>query len=97
MREKKEKKGLDISVKSFVTAIVIIFALMVVTYVLTFLIPGGEYARMTDAGGNLVVDPAAGFRYVDGGIPFWKWILSPLLVLGAEGNGTLIPEIFIRL
>ena len=93
MREKQEKKGLDISVKSFVTAIVIIFALMVVTYVLTFLIPGGEYARILDDSGNMVVDPAAGFRYVDGGIPFWKWILSPLLVLGAEGNGTLIAVI----
>ena len=24
------------------------------------------------------------------GIPFWKWILSPILVLGASGNSTLI-------
>lgn len=93
MRERQEEKGLGISVKSFVTAIVIIFVLMVVTYVLTFLIPSGEYARITDAGGNLIVDPTAGFQYVEGGIPFWKWVLSPLLVLGAEGNGTLIAVI----
>lgn len=93
MRERQEEKGLGISVKSFVTAIVIIFMLMVVTYVLTFLIPSGEYARITDAGGNLIVDPTAGFQYVEGGIPFWKWVLSPLLVLGAEGNGTLIAVI----
>ena len=43
-----ENKGLNISTKSFVVAIAVIFALMLLTYVLTFLIPGGEYARITD-------------------------------------------------
>ena len=93
MDTKQEKKGLNISTRSFVTAILIIFALMVVTYALTFLIPGGEYARTLDAAGNEIIDTAKGFRYVDGGIPFWRWILSPVLVLGAEGNGTLIAVI----
>ena len=41
----KEKKGINISTKSFITAIVVIFILMVLTYGLTFIIPGGEYAR----------------------------------------------------
>ena len=61
----KEKKGLNISAKSFVSAIAVIFVLMVLTYILTFMVPGGE-------------------------IPFWKWLLSPALVLGAEGNDSLI-------
>lgn len=61
----KKDKGLGISAKSFVTAIIVIFALMVLTYLLTFMIPGGF-------------------------IPFWKWLLSPILVLGAEGNVSLI-------
>ena len=60
-----EKKGLNISAKSFVTAIAVIFVLMALTYGLTFVMPGG-------------------------GIPFWKWILSPMLVLGAEDNVSLI-------
>ena len=64
MKENKNK-GLNISVKSFVTAIVILFVLMVLTYGLTCLIPGGE-------------------------LPLWKWALSPILVLGAEGNASLI-------
>lgn len=80
----KEKKGLNISAKSFVTAIVIIFALMVLTYLLTFFVPGGQYAD-------------GKFEAVDGGIPFWKWILSPVLVLGAEGNGSLIAVIIFLL
>lgn len=63
-----EKKGLDISAKSFVSAILVIFLLMVLTYSLTFVVP-------------------------DAGIPFWKWVLSPILVLGAEGNVSLIAVI----
>ncbi len=64
MKENKNK-GLNISVKSFVTAIMILFVLMVLTYGLTCLIPGGE-------------------------LPLWKWAMSPILVLGAEGSGSLI-------
>ena len=65
MSKKAENSGVNISVKSFLTAIIVIFALMVLTYGLTFIVPGG-------------------------GIPFWKWALSPILVLGAEGNVSLI-------
>ena len=65
MNHTAEKKGLNISAKSFITAIVVIFILMILTYGLTFLVPGG-------------------------GIPFWKWIASPILVLGSEDNVSLI-------
>ena len=91
--QRKEKEGLDIGTKSFVTAIGIIFVLMILTYALTFIIPGGEYTRIVDASGNTVIDTAAGFKQIEGGIPFWKWILSPILVLGSEGNGSLIAVI----
>lgn len=93
---KTERKGLDISAKSFIGAIVIIFALMCLTYVATFLIPGGEYQRVTDANGmeTIVTDS---FKYVEGGVPFLKWILSPLLVLGADGGGAIIAVIIFLL
>lgn len=65
MNQTAEKKGLNISAKSFVTAIVVIFILMVLTYGLTFVVPGG-------------------------GIPFWKWALSPILVLRGDDNVSLI-------
>lgn len=86
----QEKKGLNVSVRSFLTAIFVILALMVLTYALTFVIPGGEYARMVDGSGNTVIDPAGGFAYVQGGLPVWKWLLSPVLVLGAEGGGMVM-------
>lgn len=72
MSKKSENAGINISVKSFITAIIVIFVLMVLTYGLTFVIPGG-------------------------GIPFWKWALSPILVLGADGNVSLIAVILFLL
>lgn len=89
-QENKEAEGINIGVRSFFVAIGIIFLLMVFTYILTLVIPGGEYARITDEAGHTVIDTEGGFHYVQGGIPFWKWLLSPFLVLGAEGSGTII-------
>lgn len=86
----QKKKGLNISARSFVIALSVIFVLMLATYVLTFMIPGGEYARMTDANGDVIIDTSVPFQYVKGGLPFWKWLLSPILVLGAEGGGTIL-------
>ena len=86
----REAAGIDIGARSFLIALGIIFLLMVFTYVLTLVIPGGEYARITDEAGHSVIDTEGGFHYVEGGIPFWKWLLSPFLVLGAEGSGTII-------
>lgn len=88
-----EKKGLNISVRSFITAIIVIFALMIVAYILTLTVPGGSYARIPDENGNLIIDTTTEFTYIQGGLPFWKWILSPFMVLGVSGNGTLIAVI----
>ena len=89
----KRKNSLNISAKSFIAAIVIIFLLMALTYALTFLVPGGEYARTVDEAGHTIIDTDTEFRTVAGGLPFWKWLLSPFLVLGAEGSGALIAVI----
>ena len=90
----EKKKGLNVSVKSFLTAIVILFVLMILTYIMTFVIPAGEFARIVDVNGEVVIDTAKGFNYLEsGGISFVKWILSPVLVLGAEGNATLLAVI----
>ncbi len=72
MQKTTEKKGLNISVKSFITAIAVLFVLMILTYGLTFIVPGGD-------------------------ITFWKWALSPVLVLGGEDNVSLIAVIIFLL
>lgn len=90
---KGNNSGINISKKSFITAIVVIFALMVAAYVLTLVIPAGEYERVPDENGNLIIDTEGEFKYVEGGIEFWRWLLSPILVLGGNGNGALIAVI----
>lgn len=69
---KKESKGLAISAKSFVSATIILAVLMLLTYILTLVIPGN-------------------------GIPFWKFLLSPVLTLGSEQGITMIAVIFFLL
>ena len=91
------KSSLNISVKSFITAIVVILVLMMLAYGLTFIIPSGEYARTVNDAGQTLVDTEQGFKYVDGGIPLWKWLLSPVLVLGGSGSGTIIAVIIFLL
>ena len=91
--QKNSSGSLNISVRSFITAIAVILALMVASYALTFFVPGGSYARFEDAAGNMLIDTEGSFTTVEGGIPFWKWLLSPILVLGASGNVTLISVI----
>lgn len=88
-----EQKGLSISARSFLAAIIVIFVLMLAAYALTFVIPAGEYARSIDPSGNTVIDAAGGFSYTTGGISLFRWLLSPVLVLGAPGGGTLIAVI----
>lgn len=90
MENPKQKTGINVNIKSFLAAITVIAVLVVLTYVLTFIVPGGEYARTVDALGNTIIDAEAGFFYTEGGIPFWKWILSPFLMLGAEGGGMIL-------
>ena len=91
------KVSIDISVRSFITAVAVIFGLMVISYVLTFVIPSGEYARTINEAGNTIIDTQAGFTYTEGGLPFWKWIFSPFLVLAANGSSTLIAIIIFLL
>ena len=93
MKETGGQPGISsISIKMFLGSIAVIAALMIVTYILTKVIPAGEFARITDEAGNTLIDNGS-FHYVEGGIPFWKWILSPFLVLGSSGSGLLIAVI----
>lgn len=90
---KKQNQSLSISTRSFLTAIAVILVLMIATYVLTLFVPSGSFDRITDENGNTVIDTSGEFTYTEGGISFGKWLLSPVLVLGASGNGALIAVI----
>ena len=63
--ENNEKKGLNISAKSFITAIIVIFALMALTYALTFIVPAGEKFRVDLKGVNAALLRRAGVRHIE--------------------------------
>ncbi len=86
--EQKSKRVFNVGTRSFLAALIILFILMVLTYALTVILPAGEYQRTVTNGTESIV--ADTYHSVTGGIPFWKWLLSPFLALGASGSGTVI-------
>ncbi|MBQ9082481.1 MAG: YfcC family protein [Clostridia bacterium] len=88
-QEKQAPKGLGISAKTFITSLLILFVLMCLTYAAVWLVPGGTYDRVINAGGMSEIVPGS-YTPVEGGLPFWKWLLSPVLALGASGGGTVL-------
>ena len=90
MAENKSK-GLQISAVSFAIAVGVLAGLMVMTYLLTLVIPAGSYERVLQDGRETIL--AGTYGVTEGGIPFWKWVLSPILVLGSAQGGTLIAVI----
>ena len=85
--DNNDKKLLSINTKSFVGALLMLFVLMVLTYLLTFILPAGTFVRVMQ-GGSAAIVPGT-YTEVAGGIAFGKWIASPVLVLFGEGGGTI--------
>ena len=86
--EDQNKRIFNIGTRSFVAALIILFILMVLTYALTIILPAGEYQRAVTDGTESIV--AGTYHSVEGGLSFWRWLLSPFLALGASGGGTVI-------
>ena len=76
---KRERTLINISKKTFIQVVILLFALLVLSIVLTYIIPRGTFPRdpatgeITDYNGYQPTD--------DGGIPLWKGLLAPVLVL----------------
>jgi len=86
MDKPQQHTGLNISVRSFLSAITVIFCLMVFTYVLTLFVPSGSFDR--DALTGEII--SGSYHTVDGGITLLKWLLSPVLVLSSSESTTVI-------
>ena len=66
--ESSDKKVFNIGTRSFVTALIVLLALMVFTYALTFLLPAGQYDRIVTDGTESIVNGS--YHAVEGGLPF---------------------------
>lgn len=73
-------------IKTFISAILILLALLVATGILTYLIPGGTF------------EPISGmYEQTDrSGVPIWQILAAPILVLGSD-SGVLVIAIILFL
>lgn len=90
----KPVKTIEISKKAVIIAVSIVMILVIGAYVLTFVLPTGQYQR--DASGSIIKD-----SYVEDptlpGISWWKFLLSPFMVLSPTTEGFEIVYVIIAL
>ena len=84
MENTKNKKLINISTKTFIGVAILLFLLMIAAIVMTFVIPHSEFIYE----GEKVVGVKA--LEETGGIAIWKGILSPFLLLFADGGIAII-------
>ncbi|MCL2181428.1 MAG: hypothetical protein FWB83_09915 [Treponema sp.] len=81
--------NVKIEAKSFYLAIAIIFTLMIISGILTKILPAGEYDRVQSEGRTLVVDGS--YREIQRpDYPVWRWLTAPFELLAAPDNITPI-------
>ncbi len=84
-----EDQSMQIGKKAFVSAVLIILTLMIVSGILTRMIPSGEYQRVEIDGRQIVV--ADSFSYIDKpDYPIWRWFTAPIEVLWGDNAVGLI-------
>ena len=82
--------------KVFLSAIIILFILLVATGVLTYFIPSGSYSYSTIDGVRTIIPGT--FAYTNqGNIDFYRIFTAPFEVLFADGNQIVIAIIFFLL
>lgn len=80
---------LRIGKKAFITTAVIILCLMILSGVLTRVIPAGSYAR-SEMEGLLVVDPDSFHLVERTAVPVYRWFTAPVEVLYASRNAPVV-------
>lgn len=87
MTDKNSKTLFNISKKAFIQVTVLLLIFLVITIVLTYVIPGGRFGTLPDGS----VDYSS-YTQIEGsgGIPIWKGLLAPVLVFGSSDGLSLI-------
>ena len=87
MEKPKNKTLINLSTKTFIQVVVLLFVLMLVAIVLTYVIPKGEFGVLADGTRDF-----SAYKPIEGakGIPIWKGLLAPILVFGSSNGLTLI-------
>ena len=81
--------GIQISTKSFITSVLILFVLMMAAGVLTHIIPAGAFEKVMVDGKESIVPGTFQFTG-EGGYPIWRWFTAPIEVLWSSDAVTVI-------
>lgn len=85
----EQKSGAQISRKAFIQSVLILLALMVVSGILTRIIPAGKYQRIEVDGRETILPDS--FAYTNRpDYPVWRWFIAPLEVLTGPDSLTII-------
>ena len=87
---KTNSKLINISKKTFISVLILLLALMIVAIVLTYVVPKGQFGtKVVD--GEEVVDYQTYIALPDAkGIPIWKGLLAPFMLLASSDGITVI-------
>jgi len=84
-----EQSSVKIGAKALLVSALIILGLMIVSGVLTRILPAGSFERLVENGRTMVV-PGTFSEMEHPDYPVWRWFTAPVEVLFVKGNITLI-------
>ena len=96
MNEEKNNRLINISQKTYLIALVMLTALIIVSIILTYIIPRGAFGSVM-VGGEEVIDYNNYYALSDTpGIAIWKGLLAPILLLGSgDGLSVIMLSLFL--
>ena len=92
--DKNKGKTIQLSKKSIIIGVAVVLVLVILAYVLTFVLPKGEYLR--DENGSIIQGTYHENPELDG-IEWWQFLLSPILVLSPTADGAEIVYVILIL
>lgn len=93
---KHNNRLINISKSTFISVLILLFILIIASIVLTYILPKGEYGLKIE-NGTSVIDYQT---YIplpnEGGIPIWRGILAPILLLSSsDGLNIIVLSLFL--
>ncbi len=94
-KSKNEAQGIKIGLKTFITSVAILIALIIISGILTRLVPQGAYQRTIEGGRELILPNS--FQFVNNTpYPLWHMLTAPIEVLfSADGPMIITIILFI--
>lgn len=94
MEEPKTKKELKIDIKGILKVVILLYAILILVGVLTYILPAGAFETTINESGKTVVIPGT-FQYLETStrIPWYRWLTLPIETLIFDSGKALMFQI----